>query len=135
MAVGLARQPRPPDEEGEALGIGENAGVAHGTVRDRVARGDLGQLAAHRPREVGRCDDEVGHWRGEHWRRGQSRTAASRAASSAAPGASHGTILCVLETGLPGVGQQDGSDRPWAYAAIAIVRADPDEFLATPPPR
>jgi len=46
-----------------------------------------------------------------------------------------GTILCVLETGLPGVGQQDGSDRPWAYAAIAIVRADLDEFLATPPAR
>lgn len=46
-----------------------------------------------------------------------------------------GTILCVLETGLPGVGQQDGSDRPWAYAAIAIVRADLDELLTAPPPR
>lgn len=35
-----------------------------------------------------------------------------------------GTVLCVLETGLPDVGPQQGRDRPWAYAAIAIVRLE-----------
>jgi arylsulfatase A-like enzyme len=35
-----------------------------------------------------------------------------------------GTVLCVYETGLEGVGPQDGQRRPWAYAAIAAARFD-----------
>lgn len=37
-----------------------------------------------------------------------------------------GGVVCVYESGLPGVGQQDGSTRPWAYACIAAVRFDLD---------
>lgn len=44
-----------------------------------------------------------------------------------------GGILCVFESGLPGVGQQDGSKRPWAYACIAAVRFDLDWLCGTKP--
>lgn len=37
-----------------------------------------------------------------------------------------GGVVCVYESGLPGVGPQGGGDRPWAYACIAVQRFDLD---------
>jgi len=40
-----------------------------------------------------------------------------------------GTIVCIYESGLPGVGPQTGKRRPWAYAGIAVRRFDLDWVL------
>ena len=40
-----------------------------------------------------------------------------------------GRILCVFETGLPGVGAPGGKDRAWAYAAIAASTCTLDELV------
>jgi len=41
-----------------------------------------------------------------------------------------GRVLCVFESGLPGVGPAGGKRRPWAYACIAARILDPDELFA-----
>ena len=46
---------------------------------------------------------------------------------------SDGTIVCVYESGLPGVGPQTGKHRPWAYACIAVRRFDLDWVLGHRP--
>jgi sialidase-1 len=40
-----------------------------------------------------------------------------------------GSVVCVMETGLPGVGPQEGRDRAWAYAAVGFLRLDLDDLL------